>query len=484
MADSSTLTPTREALGRLAAAVNVLHATRLPEVQSSAHAVAELGAAGRVPKPPDESVLDQARRSILAAGQSREYAQVLPRHLREAPWLLWTAKQPLAGLPGLLDAVVALAIRLGSVRRKLIQAWLLGFDAGAPLIEAAGHAIRRLLAESSDARLDTWRKADRALDLFDPQSGPRRVAAAVLTAQRPVTAILQEAGLDDPVQTGGGYARAVQGEVLAQFVTTLPKGREDEILARCLAFLAPGGRLRFEEPGAQGAVARGLLAPWLRGGSSPLDATRAEVQAFLLRALGDPRLRTQHWKYAGEEATALMRRWLARASLKLFFDLIDDYALDKHWRYREAFWSACLKKGLIEDAWLVLGKNVYASARALKDLNGAYARLKGAAANQSVLLMRIGDVIFCEWSHNGALRAWPSDWKNAPGFGADSYIRSELTGKGLPFPPNARFGSRGAPDGNGLSHDSSERSYWQGSAAELIARRTGVHLSPTDWMPR
>ncbi|BBF93954.1 EH signature domain-containing protein [Blastochloris tepida] len=484
MAESSTLTPTREVLGRLAAAVKVLRATKLPEAEASAQALVDLGAAGRAPKPPEKSMLDQARSSILAAAQSRAYTQVPAKYLREAPWLLWAVKQPLAGLPGLLDAVVALAMRHGSVRRKLIQAWLLGFDANAPMIEAAGHAIRRLLAETPDARLDAWRNVDRALNLFDARFGPRRVADAILTAQRSVAAILQEVGLDDPVQAGGGYARAVQGEVLMQFATTLPKAHPDEIVARCLAFLAPGGRLRFEEPGAQGAVARGLLAPWLRGGSPPSDATRAEIQAFLLRALGDPRLRPQHWREAGDEATALMRRWLARASLKLFFDLIDDYALDDHWRYREAFWAACLNKGLIEDAWLALGKRVFASARALKDLNGAYARLEGASGDQSVLLMRIGSYVFCDWSHNGKLRAWQADWKNAPHLGARSYSRDDLTGKGLPFPPNAQFGSRGAPDGDGLSHIGSKRSYWQGSAAELIARRTGVRLSPTDWMPR
>jgi hypothetical protein len=46
---------------------------------------------------------------------------------------------------------------------------------------------------------------------------------------------------------------------------------------------------------------------------------------------------------------------LARASLDLFFKLIDEHALDAQWRYRHAFWLAYLEQGVIADAWLALG---------------------------------------------------------------------------------------------------------------------------------
>lgn len=479
------LTPTREALVGLSAATQRFRNFRLPEIRESAHAVEKLGAGKAVPAKPKDSILDQVRKNLIAAMQSGDLGTAGHRDLREAPWLLWEAKEPLASLPGLLDLVAGVAGRSGSTRRKLIQAWLLGFEARTPRIDDGGRIIRRLLSASDDPRLDRWRRPDRALDLFDARRGPSRIAAEILSSDRPIETTVQEVGLAEPLQAVGGYARAIQAEVLNQFGAATKFGA-GEVFARCVGFLAPGARLRFDDGPARGEIARGLLAPWLLESKHPVDALRGDVQSFLLHHLGDPRIRPQHWKFAGDDAVALMRRWLARASLKAFFALIDDHALDAHWRYRGAFWSACLNKGAIEDTWLALGSRVYGSARAVKDLNGSYGRLEGGrvAGDQSVLLLKIGKYVFCEWSHNGKLRVWPSDWKAAPRLERSSYSREDLTTQGLPFPPSPRLGSRGAPDGHGLSHIGSERSYWQGSAAEFLARHAGVQLSPADWMPR
>src|ERR1019366_5830248 len=120
---------------------------------------------------------------------------------------------------------------------------------------------------------------------------------------------------------------------------------------------------------------------------------------------------------------------------------------------------------------------------ALKVLSGCITGA-GVLGNHSVLLMRVGPVTVYDWSHNGALRAWPSDWRNAPGLYRSEYERSELPGKCLDFPPNPTYGSRGEPCGKGLRQSSSDRNYWQGSAAELLARRAGIRLTAADWQPR
>jgi len=278
--------------------------------------------------------------------------------------------------------------------------------------------------------------------------------------------------------------RAVQKEIVTKASSFLVRPDADRLLKRILEFLAPKGPLRFAEPKSRGEMARGLLRPWLEAEDEPEESIRFQIQDFLLEHLDDPRLKPQRWQEAGERATNLMRRWLTRASLRAFFGLISDHALDAHWRYREAFWSACLEKDATIEAWLALGSRIYASARAVEDLKRAYARLDGASGDQAVLLLRVKNLVFCEWSHNGKLRAWPADWSNAPQLGRARYTRAELTGKGLLFPPNARFGSNGSSDGTGLSHIGSDRNLWQGSAAELLARRTQIVLAPKDWRPR
>ena len=179
-----------------------------------------------------------------------------------------------------------------------------------------------------------------------------------------------------------------------------------------------------------------------------------------------------------------MRRWLTRASLDLFFKLIDRHALDAQWRYRHAFWLGYLEIGAIADAWLALGSQAFNEAGAIRELGGAYGKLKGADGGQSALLLRIGPLVISEFTHDGKLRAWPGEWRNSPQLGNPIYRRNELTGKCLPFPSNPYLGRGGDPTGRGLSHIGSGYDYWQGSAAELIHRRAGFGIAPADWQPR
>jgi hypothetical protein len=391
----------------------------------------------------------------------------------------------------LLPAVYSQALQSGPTRRNLIDAWLLGFSPNAPMIEEAGIAIRRLLAASADARLDLWRAADRRVELFDARYGPRRTAEWLVNGPETLTEVLRPTGLDDPQRSVGGYARAVQDEVLALVPAALRSDASDVALGRILAFLAPDQALRFPEPQARGEVARGLLSAWLSDGQEPDSALRDSVRNFLLKHVRDPRTHGENWKSAGKDAIALMRRWLARASFKAFFDLISEHASDRQWRYREAFWSAYLERGIVDDVWLALGSQIHASARAVRELNGAYARLEGTGGTHSILLIEVGDVVLCEWSNVGKLRAWPKEWKNTPRLGLQRYSRNDVMGKGLPFPPSRPerprwppVNAKGAPDGNGLSHVQPEHGYWQSSAAEFLARRTGIHLTAADWLPR
>ena len=226
-----------------------------------------------------------------------------------------------------------------------------------------------------------------------------------------------------------------------------------------------------------------LLAPWLDGKPEPANSVREAVQAFLLARLGDPWSSAKRWSLAGEDAQDLMKKWLTQVSLKIFFKLIREHALDSHWHYREAFWTAYLEHGAISEAWLVLGSDTRAAATSIKDLNKAYGFLQRADSSQSVLLLRVGSLVLCEWSHSGALRAWPANNKSAPKLRQRNYEASDLRSVSLPFPPDYPSGSKGTDGQKGLPHHGADRGYWQYSVARLIGEHTNIRLTAEDWMP-
>ena len=445
----------------------------LPDEPESARMLHALGATEISPSPPAD-FLEELRRTLVARSRAGQIADLPRKELRYAPWLLWNGEPPAAGLRGLLPALLDQARASTSTLRRLIGAYLRDFDPRAPGIDEAAACIRRLLA-GAGPRFDLWRIAQTEVRLFEPARGPASLAARLLADEQP-TETLARYKLDDPMLSVGKYLTAVEEAVRAATPQMLRNQRETG-LQRVRQVVAPSGALRFEAQA--GATGKAMLRAWLDGGPEPAPTLQQPVREMLLRWLGDPRLRPQRWAGVGEQETSLMRRWLTRASLDLFFKLIKEHALDAQWCYREAFWLAYLERGAIADAWLGLGSQAHGSAQAIRELGRAYGRLRGrgVTANQSALLLRIGPLVISEFTHDGKLRAWPAEWPNAPQLGRQDYERADLTGKCLPFPPDPLTLKSGSPDGTGLRHDGSNSGNWQRSAAKLIESRAGIRIT-------
>jgi len=468
--------------GHLAAAVARLDAAiialspRLPPDAPTLRMVQRLSATEVAPRQPAPQVLEGVRRRLqqaLSGGGAPDR-----RDLKQAPWVLWQGEPPAIGFPGLLDLVVGQAMQSPRALRYLIEAWLRDFSPDKLGIARAGLAIQRLLTDSRDAKLDVWRTAQARFRLFDAAEGPALLAAAILDHTQSVSAVMETAGFADQARATSSYLRAVQSELLVRMPTALRRTAARDRCVRGFEFLSHGKLLRFDD--TRVGVARSICEPWFSADYLPAPDIQRCVQDFLLDRIGNPQLRPGRWVGAEREAT-LIRRWLARASLNVFFGLIADYALDAQWAYRQAFWSACLRKGAIDDAWLILGANVHASARAREDLGSAFAQLSGAGASgdQSVLLLRIGPLTIAEWSHNGSMRAWLGD--DAPKLGQSSYLRSHLIRPCLPFPADPfRYGQIDASR-SGLRHVGSTSGVWQRRAALLLARHADVRLQASDW---
>ncbi len=431
------------ALAALRAAIEALplHAGLRAEPPPSRKMLVGLNAADAAPMPP-EPALRALRQRLEAAIRANGGSDLARRDLRSAPFVLWDTELAAPVRPRLLDLVLRHARTSDATLRNLIEAWLLHFDPASAQTASAGAAIAAQLRYSRDPRLSIWATAHRQFQLFDHRAGPAALAKALLGGPGDGASLLAETGFDDPLRAASGYLKAAQQAMLAQAPAAFRSGRGAESAERLIGFVAPARAPRFRD--TRHAIGKALLRPWLDGGMTPAEPVRDVVRGFLLHTFADPRVKPQNWSALGEAETAVVRRWLARASLKTFFRIIADYALDSQWRYREAFWTACLDRGVIDDAQLALAGRVHASARATRELGEAVAKLEGSGvqSNHSVLLLRVGPLVFCEWSHLGKLRVWSSDWKTAPKLDRSLYERVDLMELGLPFPPN-HFG-RGA----------------------------------------
>lgn len=123
------------------------------------------------------------------------------------------------------------------------------------------------------------------------------------------------------------------------------------------------------------------------------------------RRLGDPRFGNSrfNWNNVSSKSKEIFCHWLSKKDLETFFEIINQTAVDKMWRYREKFWRAYLLD--ILKTKIFFGNNAKRLATQIKDnITLDPGSLRGAMANQSVLVFQIGRYIFSEWSHNGKLR--------------------------------------------------------------------------------
>ena len=132
------------------------------------------------------------------------------------------------------------------------------------------------------------------------------------------------------------------------------------------------------------------------------------------RRLGDPRFgftSFNYWAGVSDKSKEIFLRWLAEDDLTIFFKVTretlqgNDTALNM-WNAREKFWREYLSR--IGNTWVVLGSNARRIARRLQDRR-KHGRLLGSTdSDKSGFLFQIGQYIFAEWSHDGALRVYPA----------------------------------------------------------------------------
>ncbi len=309
----------------------------------------------------------------------------------------------------------------------------------------------------------------REVSFFAPAKVPQQLALALITQSSRLDHAL-ESRLLWPKFVDTALGSAVLGAALQ---TDSEKLRDWPTVGLLLEWVS-----RLDAPVSKTAhrvaFANALLTPWVR--HRPPDTIKARLVEFFVKVYGDPRMignRQYSWRDVSPQALSVILNWLAGDTLRGFMRVLEQTA-DDIWIYRQKFWMAYYNAGHIQEAWLALGHQAAWIAKRLQgDAQGMGCGrlLSGAAPNQSVLLLKIGQLVFTEWSHNGSLRAYQEMGSSAPMLYEANYHGADLRDA---LSMDFHDGVNQRPE---LTHANSVGGTWQRKARDFIRMHTGIHLA-------
>ena len=430
-------------------------------------------------KPPVYDLEILRHRVVESWHRDRSLSRIEPRDLRRLPWILYYPPGQkrtawLGAEPRILEAYGRWVS--DGHRTRSVLALLHEFLSVYPTDLATFDALRQLLQDavegghSAPPSFQKWRKRCMHWELLRKR-GDRSFVENLVSASDAVDDILDQAGLEAGLARCG-FLKSGLRTYLPRAETLLNQNRLDAArLGRLLTLLECEGNLRFDDWAMRSEVATALLRPFVE--RPPESTTKERLQPFFLRHFRDPRLGSgkHKWSRVPDEIRRVVIRWLVERALEQFFLLVKETALDRHWRYREAFWRAFHREGLIDDIWFVLGRRAKVSLRKMNEKNDeteTSADLRGAQGDQSVLLLRMPGVTIAEWSHNGSCRMWLDGNRNTPKmYQGKVYLGDDLR-------RGSDFWQR---------HVGSEYGRWQDEIARWLRDNTGVEIDRAAYFP-
>lgn len=403
------------------------------------------------------------------------------KHLKRAPWVMF--EPPKEGAPVLANSEDILLAYLGCLKRRLFgpaiialaMVFLRYYPQHLRFFDLIRERIPKLLAELKTPKGRSLQERSKKYGFFW-KNGPQKFSKELFESED-IENTLALAGFDAGF-IDRGFVQASVKEVMLAVCRGLNKWElKEEKLNSLLEFfeqeVEDGRKLRF--PSLRGELADALLLPYIE--YYPESNIQKLINDFLLKYYSDPRINRGNWHAVNEEALNVFMQWLVHATLEDFFRVVrkgshQDYDADRMWPYREAFWSAYLQKGVITDAWVILGKGIaHTSRRFLSEQANTYGKFERGSGVKSVhaaLIMRIGELIITEWNHSGKYRIWHSNQQEAPAFYQSHYSREDLVHN-----PDYEKAHSGAENGN-----------WQGHLASYIAEWTGIRVTYQEYMPK
>ncbi|MDR6632308.1 hypothetical protein J2X72_001079 [Phyllobacterium sp. 1468] len=420
----------------------------------------------RRPEKDFDAVASQLQRDLEAG------ATLNNRQLKDAAWCLWSTTPALSNAPEVLQALLLQFASADSARpfRTLASSFMASYTSEMPgKVETSA-----MLAKLAGSWGGPWGILHENFQLFDLDVGPKLLAEAVIEQDKAASDILKDAGLG-AMNAQSGYAKAVTSALLDR----LAVDRDLDHLTRLARIrryaLDSDGKPIYDD--LRPNLIEALLRPFKQG---KIEKTiRDAFLKVVLALLGDPRLKPGNWAFVPDSLRELVQRWLTEQSLRQFLDIVDRIADDNMWPYRRAFWEGVYDKGLIQEAWVAFGPDGIRLARSVFGSSAEFATLQAEGrqveSGHAVLLLRIGDGVVADWSHNGKCNIWsdgsqrgvPKLFKRA--YGSDEIRIHKGTGN---YETKSLLS---------LMHMSSQTYNWQSKVAERLYGMTGIRLQQKDY---
>lgn len=357
--------------------------------------------------------------------------------------------------------------------RALVGHYLRHFDNSEDIKEIGGFLSGVLLLPGLRNRLRDWNERHSKYHLFEPGVAATHLANNILE-EHDADRVFADAGIRGDAQTAGIGAEAFKS-VCGRIRESLTPESGVEAINLLTGWASPTpGELRYQNH--RSTLADAVLLPWRY--CEPGTELKKVLESFFDAAYGDPRFQKDRWQGTSIQAREVRISWLAEKDLEFFFKVVDSTTGRRdQWKYRRAFWSAYVSRGLTKGSWIAFGAKAQVVARqaareaaATEEGKLRYGRLVGGDSRHSVLFLRIDNLVIADWSFNGRLRIWRDGNPTAPNF----YQTKE--------PYNNRFVRRGA-DRELVHWPVKGWGNWQGKAEEFIRRHTGIQIAASDYMP-
>jgi len=354
----------------------------------------------------------------------------------------------------------------GQLARRLVLAYIENFDPNnSPTLMLAS-----FLKEREEILGVTWQRVAKLFKLFEPMTTVNVLAGKLLDSQTEVglgvVKTLESFGLKKTV-AASRLAVCVFVQAASQATKMLRINPKQSVFQRVMS-LASDGKEAFAmqaRPEIVKFATEALLLPYNE--SNPSPECQKEIEHYLLRRLGDPRLDQAHWNPVGETARAVMRRWLNKWSLELFLQIVDkvvntDANAKRMWSRRREFWTNYLKNGHVREAWCVFGSacayeaHRMAQRAGITGKNFADLQAPGGYQKHAVMIMHIGSLTIADWSHNSRGHIWNRHESPAPRLYDIQYERTKLV------------------NGSDFDYMHDQHGGWQEKVSNYIYQRTGI----------